>query len=60
MLSIVAGVNVVDLPDVLCVVAGVKVVDLPDVLCVVAGIRVVGRMVAVSYTHLTLPTTILV
>ena len=48
MLSIVAGVNVVDLPDVLCVVAGVKVVDLPDVLCVVAGIRVVALGASVA------------
>ena len=47
MLCIVAGVTVVDLPEMLCVVAGVKVVNLPDVLCV-AGIRVVGRVVALG------------
>ena len=35
------------LSNVLCVVAGVKVVNLPDVLCV-AGIRVVGRVVALG------------
>ena len=48
VLYIVAGANVVDLPDVLRVVAGVKVVNLPDVPCVVAGIRVVGRVVALG------------